>query len=231
MKVPFHRAHIHIHIAAALSVWSLATPGIAFAQNTAANSAEIQNINVTANRRSENLQNVNVSVTAISSATLAERNLTDLSQLETISAGFTFSRSGSDARPSIRGVRTENVAVNADTTIGYFVDGIYKSRAQQAMLGFVDLNRVEVLRGPQGTLFGRNTFGGTVSISTNEPSLKESEKTANFELGSFGKKRFDGAINVPLNDTAAFRLAGMFEKADPWVKNDFNPAAGLFDKD
>ena len=136
MKVPFHRAHIHIHIAAALSVWSLATPGIAFAQNTAANSAEIQNINVTANRRSENLQNVNVSVTAISSATLAERNLTDLSQLETISAGFTFSRSGADARPSIRGVRTENVAVNADTTIGYFVDGIYKSRAQQAMLGF-----------------------------------------------------------------------------------------------
>ena len=231
MKVPFHRAHIHIHIAAALSVWSLATPGIAFAQNTAADNAEIQNINVTANRRSENLQNVNVSVTAISSATLAERNLTDLSQLETISAGFTFSRSGADARPSIRGVRTENVAVNADTTIGYFVDGIYKSRAQQAMLGFVDLNRVEVLRGPQGTLFGRNTFGGTVSISTNEPSLKESEKTANFELGSFGKKRFDGAINVPLNDTAAFRLAGMFEKADPWIKNDFNPAAGLFDKD
>ena len=78
MKVPFHRAHIHIHIAAALSVWSLATPGIAFAQNTAANSAEIQNINVTANRRSENLQNVNVSVTAISSATLAAVSYTHL---------------------------------------------------------------------------------------------------------------------------------------------------------
>lgn len=231
MKVPFHRARFHIHIAAALSVWSFAAPSAVFAQSTPADNAEIQTMNVTANRRSENLQKVNVSVTAISGANLAERNIIDISQLETVSAGFTFSKSGVDARPSIRGVRTENVAVNADTTIGYFVDGIYKSRAQQAMLGFVDVNRVEVLRGPQGTLLGRNTFGGSVLISTNEPSLNETEKTANFELGSYGKKRFDGAINVPLNDVAAFRLAGMVEKSDPWVKNDFNSAAGLFDKD
>lgn len=231
MKVPFHRARFHIHIAAALSVWSFAAPSAVFAQSAPADNAEIQTMNVTANRRSENLQKVNVSVTAISGANLAERNIIDISQLETVSAGFTFSKSGVDARPSIRGVRTENVAVNADTTIGYFVDGIYKSRAQQAMLGFVDVNRVEVLRGPQGTLLGRNTFGGSVLISTNEPSLNETEKTANFELGSYGKKRFDGAINVPLNDVAAFRLAGMVEKSDPWVKNDFNSAAGLFDKD
>ena len=231
---PSHKHHrLALHIANALGVWALAGSGAALAQTAAKapDSGEVQTVNVTANRRLENQQNVSVSVTAITGATLAERNITDLSQMEAMSAGFTFSRSGVDARPSIRGVRTENVGVNGDTTIGYFVDGIYKSRAQQAMLGFVDVGRVEILRGPQGTLFGRNTFGGTVAISTNEPLLKITETHASLEAGSFGKLRFDGALNLPLGDAAALRLAGLVEQAKPWVKNDFNPAAGLFDKD
>jgi iron complex outermembrane recepter protein len=198
---------------------------------TARDTGELQTITVTANRRAEDQQKVNVSVTSITGTTLTERNVTDLSQMESLSAGFTFSRSGVDARPSIRGVRTENVAVNGDTTIGYFVDGVYKSRAQQAMLGFVDVARVEILRGPQGTLFGRNTFGGSVAITTVEPELKSFETNVGLELGSFGKKRFDGALNLPLGDTVAVRLAGIAEKVDAWVKNDFNSSAGLFDKD
>jgi iron complex outermembrane receptor protein len=214
---------------------ALGLPGTALAQSAPAAAArdtgELQTINVTANRRAEDQQKVSVSVTAVTGATLAERNVTDLSQMESLSAGFTFGRSGVDARPSIRGVRTENVAVNGDTTIGYFVDGVYKSRAQQAMLGFVDVARVEILRGPQGTLFGRNTFGGTVAITTVEPELKSFETNAGLELGSFGKKRFEGALNLPLGDTVAVRLAGVVDQADAWVKNDFNSAAGLFDKD
>ncbi len=215
----------------------LGLPGTGLAQTTPAaapaakDSGELQTVTVSANRRAEDQQKVSVSVTAVTGATLAERNVTDLSQMESLSAGFTFGRSGVDARPSIRGVRTENVAVNGDTTIGYFVDGVYKSRAQQAMLGFVDVARVEILRGPQGTLFGRNTFGGTVAITTVEPELKSFETNAALELGSFGKKRFDGALNLPLGDTVAVRLAGVVEKADAWVKNDFDSSAGLFDKD
>ena len=220
---PAHKHHrLALQIASALGAWALAGSGAALAQTAARapDSGEVQTVNVTANRRLENQQNVSVSVTAITGATLAERNITDLSQMEAMSAGFTFSRSGVDARPSIRGVRTENVGVNGDTTIGYFVDGIYKSRAQQAMLGFVDVGRVEILRGPQGTLFGRNTFGGTVAISTNEPLLKVRETSASLEAGSFGKVRFDGAVNLPLGDAAALRLAGLVERANPWVKND-----------
>ena len=235
MAAALHRNRLATHIAMALGVWALGGPGATQAQTApaakATDSGEIQTVTVTANRRPEDQQKVSVSVTAITGATLAERNITDLSQMESMSAGFTFGRSGVDARPAIRGVRTENVAVNADTTIGYFVDGVYKSRAQQAMLGFVDVARVEILRGPQGTLFGRNTFGGSVAITTNEPLLKTTETNASLELGSFGKVRFDGALNLPLGDTVALRLAGVVEKADPWVKNDFNPAAGLFDKD
>ena len=201
------------------------------AQTKTPDTGQIQSVTVTANRRVEDAQKVSVSVTAVNGETLAERNITDLSQMEALTPGFTFSRSGVDARPAIRGVRTENVAVNADTTIGYFVDGVYKSRAQQAMLGFVDIGRVEILRGPQGTLFGRNTFGGSIGISTNAPELKAWETSGSLTLGSFAKKRFEGAFNLPLGDTVAIRVAGAVEKSEPWVKNDFNAAAGLFDQD
>ena len=227
-----HPTHRVGRIALALSAWALYGPGTASAQVAKApDTGEIQNVTVTANRRVEDQQKVSVSVSAVTGETLIERNITDLSQMESLSAGFTFGRSGVDARPAIRGVRTENVAVNADTTIGYFVDGIYKSRAQQAMLGFVDVGRVEILRGPQGTLYGRNTFGGSVAITTNPPMLKALETAASIGVGSFGKVRADAVLNVPLSDTAAFRLAAVIDKADPWVKNDFNPAAGLFDQD
>jgi iron complex outermembrane recepter protein len=237
MNPPARHTLLATRVALALAAWAVAAP--AAAQTAAApgprtaaeDSGEIQTITVTANRRVEDKQKVSVSVTSVTGQTLQERNITDLSQMEVMSPGFTFGRSGVDARPAIRGVRTENVAVNADTTIGYFVDGVYKSRAQQALLGFVDVARVEILRGPQGTLFGRNTFGGSVAITTNEPDVAGRDVNAGLELGSFAKKRFDGAINVPLGEIAALRFAGVIERGDPWVKNDFNPAAGLFDRD
>ena len=217
---------------AALGTLALAAPAGAQAQAArSADSGEVQSVTVTANRRVEDQQKVSVSVTALTGETLQERNITDLSQMESVSAGFTFGRSGADARPAMRGVRTENVATNGDTTIGYFVDGIYKSRAGQAMLGFTDVGRVEVMRGPQGTLFGRNTFGGTVAITTNPPELKSTETNASLLFGSFGKLRFDGAVNLPIGDTMALRLAGSVDRADPYVKNDFNKDAGQFDQD
>ena len=228
------RSRLSAQVALALGAWALQGAGAAWAQTAPArapDTGEVQSVTVTANRRVEDAQKVSVSVTAISGETLAERNVTDLSQMESLSPGFTFSRSGVDARPAMRGVRTENVAVNADTTIGFFVDGVYKSRAQQAMLGFVDVGRVEIQRGPQGTLFGRNTFGGNIAITTNAPELKLQESAASLTLGSFGLWRAEGAVNLPLSDTAALRIAAAAEKADPWVKNDFNPAAGLFDRD
>ena len=224
-------------VASALGAWSLLSSGMAMAQTTPASNAsatgitELPTVTVTANRRIEDQQKVSVSVTGVSGEKLAERNIYDLSQMEGMSPGFTFGRSGADARPAMRGVRTENVAVNADTTIGFFVDGIYKSRAQQAMLGFVDVERVEIQRGPQGTLFGRNTFGGNIVITTNAPQLNTYEGNANLTAGSFGKVRFDGALNVPLGTVAAFRLAGAVEKSDGYVKNDYNGAADLFDQD
>ncbi len=231
----FRRNPLAVMVAVAVGSWASAWVAPAHAQASsstarASDSGEIQSVSVSANRRLEDQQKVSVSVTGLTSTTLTERNLTDVSQLDTVVPGFTFGRSGADARPAMRGVRTENVAVNADTTIGYFVDGVYKSRAQQAMMGFVDASRVEVMRGPQGTLFGRNTFGGSVVITSNAPELKSTETTASLQVGNFGKKRAEFIQNLPLNDTMAFRLVGVVDRSNPWVANDFNKAAGLFDQ-
>ncbi|HLL10695.1 MAG TPA: TonB-dependent receptor, partial [Rubrivivax sp.] len=216
-------------VAPAAHAQAAATPPAAPA--SAARSGELTTITITANRRVEDQQKVGVSVTALTGEALAERNVNDLQAMEGLSPGFTFGRSGVDARPAMRGVRTENVAVNGDTTIGFFVDGIYKSRSQQAMLGFVDVERLEVQRGPQGTLFGRNTFGGNIVITTNAPQLRTTEGSFNATLGNYGRKRADGAFNLPLGDKAAMRLAAVVERSDGWVRNDFNPDATLFDQD
>lgn len=208
--------------------------GLALAQVPATTSAprvQLEEIVVTAQRRAENKQEIPVSVTAVTSEQLAERNITDISQMEGMSPGFTFGRSGTDARPAMRGVRTENVAVSGDTTIGYFVDGIYKSRAQQAMSSFVDVARVEIQRGPQGTLYGRNTFGGNISIITNEPIFGELQSSVSALFGAFKRARVEAMLNVPASEAVAVRLAGAVDRSDGFVKNDFNAGADLFDQD
>ena len=170
-------------------------------------------------------------MSAFGAKQIAEKGLTDVSRLEGLVPGFTFGRSGVDARPAIRGVRTESVDVNADTTIGFFIDGIYQSRSSQATLGFVDLERVEVQRGPQGTLYGRNTFGGNISIVTAQPSVSKFMGGADVTVGSNAQVRVTGFVNAPLSETVAVRFAGGYEKSNGYVKN-VNPTGGnLFDDD
>ena len=211
---------------------STATPQTAAAVEPAATETPetgIAEIVVTAQRREQNLQRVPISVSAFGAADIKNKGLTDLSRLEGLVPGFTFGRSGVDARPAIRGVRTESVDVNADTTIGFFIDGIYQSRSSQATLGFVDLERVEVQRGPQGTLYGRNTFGGNISIITAQPKLNKVLGGADFTYGDNNQVRATGFINVPLGNIAAIRLAAGYEKSDGYVKNDNPSGNNLFD--
>ena len=221
----------HLLCSAAV-LMTLGAPQMAAAQ-TAAPAAEdeggISDIIVTAQRREENNQNVPISISAFSAEQLKAQGTTDISRLENIVPGFTFGRSGPDARPAIRGVRTENVGVNGDTTIGFFIDGIYQSRASQATLSFVDIERVEVARGPQGTLYGRNTFGGNISISTAKPNLDEYSGGADFTVGENGRFRGEGHVNAALSPTVALRIAGAFEESNGYVKN-VNPLGNnLFD--
>ncbi len=201
----------------------------AFAQEAPAeDNGGIAEIIVTAQRRDENLQSVPLSVSAFNAEQLKEQGTSDISRLEGIVPGFTFGRSGTDARPAMRGVRTENAGVNGDTTIGLFIDGVYMSRASQGTLGFVDIDRVEVLRGPQGTLYGRNTFGGNISITSALPTFDEYKGGVDLTVGQNGRFRGEGFVNAPLSDTTAIRIAGAFEESNGYVKND-GLGSNLFD--
>ena len=177
----------------------------------------LADIVVTAQRREENLQNVPLSVTALSGSTLAKNDIRDLSRVEVLTPGFSFGRSGSDARPAIRGVRTENVAASGDPSIGFYVDNIYQSRAAQANVPFVDVERVEVQRGPQGTLYGRNTFGGNITLSAAAP-IDRFAAGGSLTSGSYNRIAAEGFVNVPLADGIAVRVAGLREKMNGYVK-------------
>lgn len=220
---------------AILTTLPLASPAMAEASPADAQPApasaddQLKEIVVTAQRRSENLQNVPLSVTALSADDLAKNDVRDLSRVEVLTPGFSFGRSGSDARPAIRGVRTENVAASGDPAIGFYVDNVYQSRAAQALVPFVDVERVEVQRGPQGTLYGRNTFGGNLTINSAAP-VNKFEVGANLTVGSYNRMRADGFINVPISDAIQVRVAGVREVRDGYVKG-IDSLHDIYDQD
>lgn len=190
----------------------------ATAQDTAqADTAAVEEIIVTAQRKAERLQEVPIAITAFTTDTLRRNDVRDLGRLEVLTPGFSFGRSGSDARPAIRGVRTENVAVSGDPTIGFFVDNVYRSRASMANEPFTDIARVEVQRGPQGTLYGRNTFGGNIAVNSAAPT-DELSGGVNLIYGSFDRKSGEGFVNVPIAEGIGLRIAGLRETMDGYVK-------------
>ena len=223
---------IQVSVASVLALL-LATEA-AYAQDAAppapsAAEAGLADIVVTAQRKTENLQDVPLSVTALDSGALARNDIRDLSRVEVLTPGFSFGRSGSDARPAIRGVRTENVAASGDPSIGFYVDNIYQSRAAQANVPFVDVQQVEVQRGPQGTLYGRNTFGGNITVASAAPT-SEFAAGINLTYGSYDRKRADGFVNVPLGESVQFRVAGLREKMDGYVKG-IDDAHDIYNRD
>jgi iron complex outermembrane receptor protein len=188
------------------------------AADDAASKGGIGEIVVTAQRRSENLRDVPIAMTALSAEALARLHANNISRVEFATPGFTWGSQGSDSFPAIRGVRTSLVSAQTDPVIGFYVDGIYQSRTQQQSVPLFDVTRVEVLRGPQGTLYGRNTFGGNVSVISAQPE-KDLGAGINLDKGNFNSARMDGYVNVPLSDTLQMRVSGVFQRHDGYVRS------------
>ena len=188
----------------------------------------LESITVTATKRSEDVQKVPISITVLSGDNLQDRGITDVLDLAKAVPGLTVRNSGNDPVPILRGA---GIAGTTDTAVPYYVDGIYRPRSGQGLASFLDLERVEVLKGPQGTLFGRNTYGGLINLTTRKPTVKDFDYGAALTLGNYYDRRLEGFVNVPLGDQLALRVTGSGEKRDPYVENIFNPAAGLKDAD
>lgn len=189
----------------------------------------VEAVTVTAQRREEDLQDVPVSVTALGSRALERDGISDLSRLGVAAPGLNVALAGEDARPALRGTRTENIGAVNDPVVGFYVDGVYRSRFAQALHSFVDVERVELQRGPQGTLFGRNSFGGTVSVVTNAPAPGLDFGGSAF-LGSYARRKLEGFVNAPLGRAFRFRVAGMSERRDGYVQN-AGAAPDIWDED
>ena len=213
----------------ALGSAACAQAGTAPPADAASDESQIADIVVTAQRREEGLQNVPLSVTAISGAALKAANATDVVRLEQLTPGLRIGRSGSDVRPAIRGTFTDQIGANSDPRIGFYVDDVYQSRTSQALAAFVDLERVEVQKGPQGTLYGRNSFGGNIAVFSAVPKNVFSAGV-DLTYGRFNRARAEGFVNLPLSEGIAFRLSGSYDRMDPYIINS-STGSSLGDED
>ncbi len=188
--------------------------------------AQIEEIIVTAKKRSERAQDVGLSVSAFGEQSLKLGGITDVSRLELLVPGVNFAYAGNDAKFNVRGANSTNTFADNASIVGTYVDGVYKPRSSQQSRAFFDVERVEFLKGPQGTLYGRNTFAGALNLYTNKPNLDGYSGSVELGHERFSTVKFQGFVNVPLNDQFALRIAGFFEEGDSFVKNNAGPNAG-----
>ena len=180
---------------------------------------QLQDIIVTAQRREQSLQQVPISVTAFNAASIAALSAETIGDLDSFTPGLTINDT-SVTQPSftIRGVQTDDFGIGTDPSVGIFVDGIYSGRSGSSLIFFNDIARVEVLKGPQGTLFGRNTSGGAISIITNKPTDQRT-LSGTIQAGNYKKIRADATINLPLTDTLYLRLNGVANYRDGYLRD------------
>lgn len=189
-----------------------------------ADAGALQEIVVTAERRSENIQNVPIAVTAFTAESLQQRNLSDIHALSNLSPGVNldsgapFSGDRSVLSASIRGVGQDDFAFNLQPAVGVYLDGVYLARTIGANQNLLDVDRVEILKGPQGTLFGANTEGGAISIVTHTPG-NEQKFTAQATGGSFDRRDFAFSADLPIiNDTLLSSITASSQTRNGWVK-------------
>jgi len=182
---------------------------------------------VTAQRREQSAQNVPIAISAISSQALQERQIVDVASIGNISpsttftAGSPFSGSSAVLAATIRGIGGNEFAINFDPGVGIYLDGVYLARTIGANLDLPDVERVEILKGPQGTLFGRNTIGGAVSVVTRDPG-DELAIRGEITTGRYNRLDAQASIDLPITDsvsalvTAAIKTRDGFQHRVPY---------------
>ena len=180
----------------------------------------LDEIVVTAQKRSENLQDVPVSVTALTADQLKDQRVGDVLALSGLSPGLQIKTDDNAANPRIfiRGIGVNDFNPATASAVGVYVDGVYVASPLAQMAGFYDLQQVEVLRGPQGTLYGRNTTGGAINVTTKKPSSTPEGDLA-VDYGRFNSLNVQGGFGGPIADTLAFRIAGLYDKSDGYTLN------------
>jgi iron complex outermembrane receptor protein len=184
----------------------------------------IKPIIVTAQRREENLQNVPISVTALDNKDIKSYGLNRVFDLQNAIPNFFFGDGGFNysAPSSIRGISGSSRASGVEARTNYYIDDVYMGRSVAVNQDLFDLERIEILKGPQGTLFGKNTVSGVINIAARKP-FNGWEGTVNIDAGSFNYLNSNIIINAPLIDNKLFtRFSGKIMRTDGFVTNLYN---------
>ena len=198
--------------------------GLLSATGVAEESAALEEIVVTAQRRETALQDTPIAVTAITGEKIADLSIFDISDLSSLAPNTAMRKqpaSNSNAGVFIRGIGAGETSLMVDPKVGIYIDGVYVSKTAGSVIDIVDLESVEVLRGPQGTLFGRNSTGGALNLNTAKPSGEFGLKLQ-ASVGNDGYRRYSGSADLPsVGGVISAKVSGMLMDYDGWAVNTF----------
>ena len=200
---------------------ALLAPAMALAQAQPAAGSTVEEVVVTAQKTAQNIQNVPIAITAVTAHDLQQKGITDVAKLSniapnvTLDAGTPFSGSDTVLSAYIRGIGQDDFAFNLDPGVGVYVDGVYLARSVGANTNMLDVDRVEILKGPQGTLFGRNSIGGAISIVTRDPG-DQFKFNSEITTGQFSRLDVKATADIPINDKILTTLTFSEERRNGW---------------
>jgi len=182
-------------------------------------SAQLGTVLVTAERRVANVQKTAISISTISGKTISQTGLQTLDAVLAEVPALTVAGDAHGSQISIRGVGSNGDANFIDADVVSMYDDVYNGRAEGTSSAMYDVNHVEILRGPQGTLYGRNAIGGAINILSNDPTFAKYTVDLNLGAGNYNLLHADGAVNIPITDVLAFRAAGEVTSRDGYISN------------
>lgn len=183
----------------------------------------LEEVTVYAQKREQSILEVPVSVASYSNEALDRAQIRDLSELQQVAPSVVFNSSTGATQSilTIRGIGTAGQNSGLEQSVGVFIDNVYRGRPGAALGDFVDLESIEVLRGPQGTLFGRNTSAGVISVRSRQPE-QEFGGHVSLGVGDYGFQQVRGAVTGPITDNLAWRLAGTWQERDGYIDDTFS---------
>jgi len=191
-------------------------------------SAQIDEIVVTAQRQAESILDVPVALTVLDADALETQQIQETLDLQAFVPNLnigTNTGTANAARIFLRGVGEDESRGAVEPAVGTYIDGVYISRAVGALFDLVDLEQVEVLRGPQGTLYGRNSNGGAIKITSKKPDAEAFSADGRLTYGNYERFEAKGTVNIPVADSTAIRVSGLFKERDGFF--DINPNGAL----
>jgi iron complex outermembrane receptor protein len=215
-----HHRQLFLASTAVSAILGFATQAYAadVAPPSAAANSDSSEIVVTAQRRQEKLQNVPITISVVNAEALRKSGANSLSDITRNVAGMRFDTRGGLMQPTIRGVGTPINLAGAGTNVGIYVDGFYNPAPLASDVQLLNVDSIQVLKGPQGTLFGRNTSGGAILINTSQPN-GETHARLLISYGSYNAQRAQGYMTAPITDKVAFDLGVLYTKGNGYYTN------------